>query len=145
MRVARHVERRDQSTHVFDAERGLRADAILREEFVQRRSEELAVDQEFQRDGTITVEESIDQGGKLVTAEFLRCSQSIGLSIDERRFPCGMQIDWISKAASFSMLTYQSRRGWDQSLEEAEYHRSLFAGVPSPAPSDRPVALSWSA
>lgn len=41
----------DQSLDIFNVEGRFRGDSILGEEFVQRGAEELAVDEEFQRNG----------------------------------------------------------------------------------------------
>lgn len=45
---------------------------MLREEFVERCAEELAVDQEFQGDGSLGFQESVDQCGELVAFDICR-------------------------------------------------------------------------
>lgn len=72
--VTCHVERRDKCLDILDAERGLRADAVLREEVVQRGAQELAIDEEFEGDRACRFQQPVDEGGELVAAEFCEMS-----------------------------------------------------------------------
>jgi hypothetical protein len=75
--VACHVSGRDQGFDVFDVESAFSTDSVLREEVVQRCSEELAVDEEFQGDWLVGVQEAVDQCGELVAFEVWDGSVSV--------------------------------------------------------------------
>lgn len=55
-----------ESPHIFNTERGLRGYAFCCQEFVQRRAEELSVDQEFERYGLLGLQKAIDEGGESI-------------------------------------------------------------------------------
>lgn len=69
MLVACHVSGRDQGFDIFYVKSAFCADSILCEEIVQRCSEELAIDEEFQGDRLVGVQKAVDQCGELVAFE----------------------------------------------------------------------------
>jgi len=60
------VRRRDESADVLDGQCGLGRDAVRGEKVVERGSEELAIDEEFEGNGLLGGEQSIDQSRKLI-------------------------------------------------------------------------------
>lgn len=68
---------RNQGFHIFDIESRFRGDAILCEKFIERRPEELAIDEEFQRDRFLGFQQPVDQCGELVTFEIWEICQNI--------------------------------------------------------------------
>lgn len=66
------MARRYEGAHILDVQRRLGGDAIGCEELVDAGAQILAVDEEFEWDGLVGLEKTVDEGGELVTAELCR-------------------------------------------------------------------------
>lgn len=62
------MQRWDQGFDVFNVECRLGGNAILCEELVKGCPQKLAIDEEFQGDGLLCVQETVDEGRQLVAS-----------------------------------------------------------------------------
>ena len=63
------MQRWDQSLDIFDIESRLGRDAVSCEKVIERGTQKLAIDQEFQRNWLFGLEEAVHKRGELVAAE----------------------------------------------------------------------------
>lgn len=64
--------RRNQSADVFNIESGFGRDAVFCQEIIERGPQELAVDEELERNGLFGREKTVNKSRQLVSAQFYR-------------------------------------------------------------------------
>ncbi len=69
MLEASHVLGGHDCSHVFDGQEDFGGQAVRREEGIERRAQELAVDEELERDGGWGREQVVHESGEVYTAE----------------------------------------------------------------------------
>nr|POE63420.1 hypothetical protein CFP56_04323 [Quercus suber] len=107
MLVTGHMHRGDQSLDIFDGQGGLGTDPILRQILIERRPQELAIDQKFQGDGLFRLQKSVDERRQLVALEFWwdRVSWSFrSESIGASSVPVETRMGPVSGGSSMSLL-----------------------------------------
>lgn len=70
------VRRRYKSAYIFDIQGGFGGDTVGSQEFIDRGSQELAVDQELKGDGLFGCEQVVHESRELVSTELCEASQS---------------------------------------------------------------------
>ena len=70
------MRRRYKSAYIFDIQGGFGGDAVGSQEFIDRGSQELAVDQELKGDGLFGCEQVVHESRELVSTELCEASQS---------------------------------------------------------------------